>query len=244
LATTLAIESFADINPRERAELGADYTADSTVLKVRSSEGYTDGQSIYVGQLSAGGCVKAVVASVVDATTINRAQPLSLPHTRYEPVQAVLGNLIHVYRAANINGQRPAREAFTVLATREINADYQSTYYYDSAGESNFWYAFTHYHATANDETDLNASVAVRGDDFGHCASITEIRVEAGFVKAFNLKDSTIDQQRRGAETEINAGLSGAYTVPFNLVPEIIRTLTTQLASALLGAGIRRDFKR
>jgi phage gp36-like protein len=234
MSTTLQIESFGNTNLRERTELSADYIPASLVLEVKSSDGYLPGQPIYVGQLAREGVEKAVIASVDDATTISLTEALKLPHARYEPVQAVLGDLIHVYRAANINGSVPADAAFSVLATRSISADHQSTYFTDSAGDSNFWYRFTYYNAVTLDETDLGDSVAVRGDDFGHYASISEIRVEAGFEHAHNLKDSTIDQQRRAAEAEINASLSRAYTVPFTPVPEIVKTLTIQLASALL----------
>jgi hypothetical protein len=234
MATTLQIESFGETNLRERTELSADYVADSLILEVKSTDGYVAGPTIYVGQLAREGVEKAVIASVDDETTISLTQALKLPHTRYEPVTAVLGDLVHVYRAANVNGSVPADEAFTVLATRSINADHQSTYYTDSAGDSNFWYRFTYYNAVTLDETDLSDSVAVRGDDFGHYASISEIRVEAGFEHAHNLKDATIDQQRRAAEAELNASLSGAYTVPFSPVPGIVKTLTIQLASALL----------
>lgn len=234
MATTLNIESFGEINLKERTELSADYVTGSLVLEVRSSDGYVAGQTIYVGQLSREGVEKAVIASVDDEMTISLTQALELPHARYEPVTAVLGDLIHVYRAANVNGSVPADEAFSVLATRSIKADHQSTYFTDSAGDSNYWYRFTYYNAVTSEETDLADSVAVRGDDFGHYASISEIRIEAGFEHAHNLKDTTIDQQRRAAEAEINASLSGAYTVPFSPVPEIIHTLTVQLASALL----------
>jgi hypothetical protein len=62
--------------------------------------------------------VKAVIESVDDETTINLIEALKLPHTHYEPVTAVLGDLIHIYRAANVNGSVPVDEAFSVLATR------------------------------------------------------------------------------------------------------------------------------
>jgi phage gp36-like protein len=234
MATTLQIESFGEVNLKERTELSADYVAGSLSLEVRSTNGYAAGQPIYVGQLSREGVEKAVIGVVVDETTISLTQALKLPHTRYEPVTAVLGDLIHVYRAANVNGSVPAEDAFSVLATRSIKADHQSTYFTDSVGDSNYWYCFTYYNAVTLEETDLSDSVAVRGDDFGHYASISEIRAEAGFENAHNLKDTVIDQQRRAAEAEINASLSGAYTVPFTPVPEIIHTLTIQLAAALL----------
>lgn len=235
MSTTLAPESFSDINLRERTELDGDYVPGSSVLLVRSSEGYVPGQIIYVGRLGAEGCERAVIASVPTETTINLTQTLALPHTRYEPVRAVLGDLIKIYRAVNVDGRAPAREFFTVLATRAINADHQSTYYTDSMGDSNFWYTFTYFNPLTNDETELQVEDAVRGDDFGHYASIHEIRIEAGFENAYNLKDTAIDEKRRDAEAEINASLSGAYTVPFTSpVPAIVRTLTKQLAAALL----------
>lgn len=62
-----------------------------------------------------------------------------------------------------------------------------------------FRYRYTYYNATSNIETDIEDSVPVRGDDFGHYASLTEIRSEAGFDNAINLSDVTIDQQRRAA---------------------------------------------
>ncbi|MDQ0869046.1 phage gp36-like protein [Arthrobacter sp. V1I9] len=234
MSTTLQIESFGEINLRERTELSADYAPETLVLEVKSSEGYAPGQTIYVGLLSREGVEKAVIDSVVDATTIGLTQALKLPHTRYEPVTAVLGDLIHVYRAANSNGSVPADDAFTVLATRSINADHQSTYFTDSAGNSDFWYRFTYYNATTLDETDLADSEPVRGDDFGHYVSVSEIRNLAGFENAFNLKDVTIDHWRRAAETEINSALAGAYTVPFNPVPALVKSLTLELAAALL----------
>jgi phage gp36-like protein len=170
----------------------------------------------------------------VDETTINLTSALALAHARYEPVTAVLGDSIHIYRAPDFNGTVPADDQFTVLTTRTIDPDQQSTYYSDSVGSSDFWYRYTYFNPLTLEETPLTAFDAFRGDDFAHYASLAEIRNEAGFKNATNLPDSDIEQQRRAAEAEINASLSGAYTVPFNPVPEIIHTLTTQLASALL----------
>jgi hypothetical protein len=139
MSTTLQIESFGETNLRKRTELSADYIPASLVLEVKNSAGHSEGQTIYVGQLAREGVEKAVIASVDDETTISLTEALKLSHTRYEPVTAVLGDLIHVYRAANVNGSVPAEDAFSVLVTRSINADHQSTYFTDSAGDSNFW---------------------------------------------------------------------------------------------------------
>lgn len=230
----LRIDSFHESNIVERGELAADAPAGATTLLLRSTQGIVDGQTLYVGYLSREGIEKAVVASVVDETTINLTQALELPHTRYEPVTAVLGDKIHIYRAVNVTDIVPEAGAFTVLATREIDPDQMSTYYRDSAGSSGYWYRFTYFNETTMAETDLLELPAVRGQNAPHYASISEIREAAGFQNAYNLSDSRIELWRRTAEAEINAALAGSYTVPFDPVPEIVHTLTVQLAAALL----------
>ncbi|MDQ0825420.1 hypothetical protein QFZ60_001593 [Arthrobacter sp. B2I5] len=234
MATTLRIDSFDELNIVERGELSLDSVMGSSVLGVRCVDDLVAGQTIYVGQLSREGIEKAVIASIADETTISLVEPLQLAHARFEPVTAVLGDSIHIYRAPNVDGTVPSDDQFTILTTRTIDADQTSTYFKDSTGSSAFWYRYTYFNPITLDETPLNAFDAFRGDDFGHYASLSEIRREAGFENAFNLKDAVIDQQRRMAEAEINASLAGAYTVPFTTVPEIIHTLTIQLAAALL----------
>ncbi|KSZ59665.1 hypothetical protein Z045_05700 [Rhodococcus pyridinivorans KG-16] len=234
MSTTLNVESFSEINIRERSTLAEGAEAGSTVLTLSSTEGYVVGDILYLGNLSREGCEKTVIASVDDATTVTLTNPTTLPHARFEPVTSVLGDLIRIYRAVNVDGGVPSTEMFAVLATRSIDPDQLSTYFTDSQGSSNYWYRFTYFNATTMDETSLNDSIPVRGDDFGHYASLTEIRREAGFENATNLSDVVVDQKRRAAESEVNTALSSAYTTPFDPVPEIIRTLTIQLAAGYL----------
>lgn len=103
-STTLRIDSLQDINVLERTELSADYVDDAETLLVRSIEGLFVGQSLYVGQLSREGCESAVIESVVYETTIRLSEALKLPHARYEPVTAVLGDSIHIHRARILMG--------------------------------------------------------------------------------------------------------------------------------------------
>lgn len=234
MATTLRIDSFQDINIVERSELRLDYVADTTLLFVRSTDGLIAGQVIYVGHLSLEGCEKAVIASVDDETKISLSEALKLPHGRYEPVTAVLGDAIQILSAPDLNGIVPDDDQFTVLTTRTIDPDQQSTYYRDATGSSAVWYRYVYFNPVTLEKTPLQAFDAFRGDDFAHYASLSQIRNEAGFKNATNLADSIIEQKRRDAEAEINASLSGAYEVPFFPVPEIVRTLTIQLAAALL----------
>lgn len=244
MATTLAIESFSENNMRERSKLSEGADIGATTLLVESTEGFADGDIIYVGQLSREGCEKAVIQSVDSATTVTLSAPLELPHSRFEAVTSVVGDKINVYRAVNVNGSVPIDEAFALIITRGIDPDQLSTYYSDPIGNSGFWYRHTYYNPFNQAETDLDESDARRGDDFGHYASLTEIRKESGFDNALNLSDVVIDQQRRIAESEINAALGGKYTVPFTPVPERIHTLTIQLAAALLVANAYRGTAR
>lgn len=234
MATTLRIDSFHESNIVERGELAADALEGATTLLLRSTQGILVGQIIYVGHLSREGIEKAAVASVDDETTVTLAAPLKLAHRAYEPVTAVLGDKIHIYRAVNVIDTVPADDAFTVFATREIDPDQMSTYYRDSAGSSGYWYRFTYFNEITMTETDLLELPAVRGENAPHYASIREIREAAGFQNAYNLSDSRVELWRRTAEAEINAALAGSYTVPFDPVPEIVHTLTVQLAAALL----------
>lgn len=234
MSSTLNAESFSEINIRERTSLNQGAAANDTTLHVVSTEGFSAGQPIFVGTPARDGCEGATVDTVTDDTTLTLTAPLGLAHGPYEPVLGVIGGSIRIYRASNVDGTVPSDDDFALLVVRSIDADQQTTYYTDPDGSSDYWYKLTYYDATNNAETALADAVAVRGSDYGHYASLTEIRREAGFTNAYNLSDVTIDQQRAAAESEINSTLANNYTTPFSPVPADIRTLTIQLAAGLL----------
>jgi phage gp36-like protein len=246
MSTSLQIESFSDANlaGQPRTTLTAPAAAEATSLIVETTENFEPGRIVYVGLLSREGCERAVVSTLTDDTTLTLVSPLKYAHGRSEPVTGVLGDLVNVYRALNVDNRPPAVEDFTQLGSRSIDAERETTYYTDSTGGADYWYRFTNYNPTTPLETDLADAVPVRGDDFGHYASLTEIRSEAGFENAYNLSDVAIDQQRRAAESEINVALGTKYTTPFVPVPDIIHTLTIQLAAGLLLANAYRGTTR
>jgi hypothetical protein len=234
LTTTLKIQSFSESNIRERTALTASVAAGESSLPVESTQGYAPGDIIYLGALSRDECEKAVVQAVPSATVLTLASPLTLDHNRLDAVTSVLGDLIHIYRAPDVDGQVPADEMFTVLATRNIDPDQQSSYYTDSSGSSAFWYRSTYFNATTMEETRLGDSQPVRGDDFGHYATLGAIRAEAGLKNALNLNDLDVDRQRRNAENEVNSALTGVYEIPFKKVPSLITTIVEKLAAGFL----------
>jgi|GEM_PF-5332859 len=234
MSTTLQADSFSRNNIRERTSLVEGVPEGASAIKVASTQGYEAGSIIYVGELAREQCEKAVVESLADGMTVSLVSPLKYPHAAFADVTGVLGDLVHFYRAANVDGKVPADDQFTVLATRDIDPDQPSTYMTDTSGGSEFWYRSTYFNATTNEETALDAVEARRGQDWGNYCSLDEIRDEAGFTSAFNLNDSLIFQHRRSAQSEINTALGSVYTVPFKPVPEIIRTLTIKLAAGML----------
>lgn len=235
MPTTLKLPSFAENNIRERTSLKAAVAAGVSVLPVESTQGLVAGQTIYIGALAREECEKAVIQAVSSPTSLTLTAPTSYEHAAFDAVTGVLGDMIHLYRAANVDGSVPADAGFSVLATRNIDPDQVSSYYTDSTGSAGFWYRWTYYNVTTLEETPLIESPTVRGDDFGHYASLEAIRKKAGFENATRLSDLTIDQQRRIAESQINARLGGYMTVPFTKpIPDIIETITILLAAGYL----------
>lgn len=234
MATTIRIESFKKINLRERTVLTEAVEAGASTIRVESTEGFEAGQSIYLGALAREGCERAVVSVVVDETTIDLSNELEASHGRFDAVTGVLGDRIRIYRAPNTNDQPPADDAFSVLGSRAVDPDQPNTFYTDSTGSADYWYKAVYWNEATGDETPLSLADPMRGDDYGRYAHLDEIRSEAGLNNAKNLPDYKIDQQRRAAESEINATLAVRYKVPFKPVPEIIHTLTVKLAAGLV----------
>lgn len=235
MATTLRAESLADINIRERSQLTAAAAVGATTITVESSDGFEANTPLILGKGAQDGCELAVVASVPSATQITLTAALTYAHDAYEPVTGLVGRKMRIYRAPNVDGAVPDDSAFAALASRTLDVDQTSTYYVDSEGSASYWYKLTYFNDLNLDETDLSAAVAARGDDFGHYASLSQIRSKAGFDGATNLSDQRIDIERRAAEDEINTALKDYYTVPFvKPVPSDITSLTIQLAAGLL----------
>ena len=194
-------------------------------------------RKFYVGALSREQCEKAVVLAVTDSSTLTLVAGLKHDHAAYDGVTAVVGDLIRIWRAQNVDGQVPVLEAFSIYATRNINPENSLTFYTDSSGSADWWYRSTYFNASTMEGTDLDSSFPVRGDDLGHYATLDSIRREAGFTDAQNLSPVDVDAKRREAESEINASLGDRLTVPFvKPIPDIIETITIKLAAGLLVA--------
>lgn len=171
---------------------------------------------------------------MVDETALNPSGPLERAQKRFKPVTAGLGDSVRIRRAVNVDGRVPLTEAFSPLASRAIEEDQPDTYYTDSSGGAGNWYLLTNWNEPTDEETPLDLSATVCGDDYARYASLGDTRAEAVFTNSTNLSDTDVDQQRRAAEAEINGKLVNNYETPFKPVPEAVRILTEKLAAAFL----------
>lgn len=233
MATTLRAPSFAEVNVKERTTLSAESAAADTTLELTSAQGFAADDFILIGHPGVENCEKRQISGLTGLVATVSA--LTLNHEAYEPVTALRGDKVVFYRAANVDGTIPDDEDFTELAAVDIDPDQQSTYYNDSDGSSGYWYKFTYRNSETEAETDLADATAVRGDDYGHYASLSQIRKDAGLQHNPNIDDELVDEHRRAAESEINSAMTGRYVVPFSSpVPDLITQITIQLAAGLL----------
>lgn len=236
MSATINVESFGALNLKEQAQLDDDWAAAATTATLKSTQGLSSGSIIYVGMLGSEVCERLVINAPPTATTISVTSGPGVAHDRFEPVTAVFGDQVKLYRAANVDGSIPDDADFAAVGSPvSIDPDQTYTEITDSSGSSDYWYKYTYRNSASTAETDLADSVAARGDDYGHYAALEDIRSEAGLSNADGLADIAIDRHRLAAEAEINGKLAGSYTVPFATpTPELVRAITIKLAAGLL----------
>lgn len=234
MATTLRAESFSSSLIQEVTRLDVKALAAATALTVESNQGLAVGDFLYLGTLGQERCEKAIIASLSSVTGVV-VGATSYDHQRFESVTKISSDQIKFYRAANVNGSVPDDSLFSVIVTRNIDPDQLGTFYTDSTGGSGYWYKYTYFNSATSAETPLADASAVRGSDFAHYATVSQIRGRAGFQNNLNLSDVKVDEHRRAAEAEINSALISRYTVPFaKPVPEMVHRITVQLGAGLL----------
>jgi len=236
MAATLRAESFGAVNLKERTSLDADLAAAVTTLTVKSTEALAVGNFIYLGLTAQEVTEKLAIATVPSATSITVSTGPGVAHKRFEPIVAVFGDQVKLYRVANVDGSIPADASFSAVGSPvTIDPDQTYTELTDSGGSSDYWYKYTYRNSTSTAETELSDSVAARGDDYGHYADLEDVRSEAGLSGAEGLSDNVVDRHRQAAEAEINGALTSSYTVPFATpTPELVRAITIKLAAGFL----------
>ena len=234
MAQTLRLTNFGSRNIVDQTQLTTIVNTGSNSLPVADSNDFTTG---YVLIGTAGSKTAEMVASTnpSTATSVPLSANTTLQHEQYEPVYALFGNQIKVYRAANVDGTQPADSAFTLLQTVNIDPNDALTTFTDATGGGGYWYKCTYFNSTSSAETDLASAVAVRGTFTVDYCSLDDVREEAGFTYAPFITGDMIDVKLKAAQNEIDSTLSPYYTVPFTPpVPAMVSDICKRLAAGLL----------
>lgn len=241
MATTLRVESFGDANIKEQQALDANAAAGATTLTLKNTANFGGGTFVYVGNLGTKVCEKLTINTVPSATSITVLAGPGIVHNRFEPITAVFGDQIKIYRALNVDGTIPADISFASAGLFvNLNPVDPYTEITDVTGSNAYWYKAVYYNSSSLAETSLASATAARGEDYGHYADLSEIRSEAGMTKATNLSESVINRYRLDAEAMVNGALVNTYTVPFlPPTPQLVRKITIGLAA---GALMQKDY--
>jgi hypothetical protein len=232
MAQQVEIDNFGPLNTLDPDQLQADSLPNTSQILTDNTAIYVVGQYIVVGPLGTELAELKIIQSIDDATHMTFTTPLALKHFRFDPLTALNGNQIRIYRAANVDGHVPADSSFTVLGTVGIATNQMITLYVDQTGDSNWWYKSTYYNTVTTYETSLAESTVARGGGYNFYCSIYEIRKSAGLLGNQYITDAEIDAKRKEAQDEINAALSGMYNVPFQPPVDSMITGITRLMAA------------
>lgn len=233
MSATIKIENYTSLNTKEVSSIKTDTVLDATALVLVNNNNIVTDDYILIGTPGENAEIRQVV-SVDGVNTVNVAA-LKHIHRAYEPVIALRGNQLRIYRADNVDGKQPADPSFAILQTIDIDPDQLETVFTDPYGSADYWYKFIYFNSTTSSGTSLAESGSGRGGGSGQYCSIDSIRKEAGFEHNRNIADTLIGEKRQAAQDYINGALSGVYIVP--LVPPInahIANLTRILAANYL----------
>ena len=236
MAQTLNLSNFDSLNIIGQTQLTATAPVGSSSLAVVNTDDFTSGVYLLIGTKGADGSELLLSNATVSASSIPLLSPTGLPHNQFDPVYALFGSQIKVYRASDAGlGQQPADSAFAPIATINIDSASATTTYTDSSGGGNYWYKFTYFNPGTLDETGLDSSVAIRGSFRNNYCSIDAIRERAGFNHADFVTDTKIDSFRQASQEEIDGKLHEFYNIPFaQPIPDRIRDITERLSAGQL----------
>jgi len=189
--------------------------ANSSSLPVANTNDFESSCYVLIGTASSK-TGELIQAGTISGLSIPLVINTQLAHNQHDSVYALFGNQLKVYRAPNVDGMQPADSVFqaNLIATVNIDPNDNETLYTDSTGSGNYWYKYTYYNPTTDNETDIASATAVRGNFTADYCSLDEIRREAGFKYAPYVTDDQIDEKRQAAQDEINGALDEFYDTP------------------------------
>lgn len=236
MADTLYLTNFPEPNIVERTQIAADVAAAATTVTVKNVDNFANNDIIVLGELGSEQAEKKQITSLDSSTQIITIPALTFKHYNLEPLTKIRGDKIRLYRAANVDGTQPDDGDFSLITTVTIQVSKTYTEYVDEDGGDGYWYKMTYYNSVDSSETDIAESEAIRGGNYGHYATVEQVRRTAGFVDNSDITDDVIAEARDEAESVIKGYIvSSGYYLPLTTPypPSLVR-LVKQLAAAYL----------
>lgn len=234
MSSLLRVDNFQASNTKHQTSLTSDVAAGVSVLPVGNGSDFVAGDILFIGSTGYEQVERKVVQSVTDYA-ITLTAPLEFGHKGTDPVRAVYGDHISIYRVA-VPGDNsvPADAAFgTAIATFFVNLAQPYTDYQDTTGGPGYWYKTT-FTDTNLFESPLSDSIATRGGAYGQYATIEDVKNEAGMQGNVWIDNTEVLKRIKAAQDVVNGMLRGAYNIPFTYVPDSINQITRLLAAGHL----------
>lgn len=232
----LYLTNFPDANIVEQSQLNAAVAATGTSVALKNVSNFAIGDVAVIGRLATEQAEKRELSAVDTSAQTVTFSALSFAHKKLDPITKLRGDQIRIYRAANVDDTQPDDDDFILIHTINIDVTNQITIWNDPTGGVGYWYKITYYASNGGAETDIADSMAVRGGNYGHYATVEQVRKSSGLVGNSDVEDETIAEARNEAESVIKGSiLAAGYTLPFEepYPPSVVR-LVKQLASAYL----------
>lgn len=229
----IRIDNFPKFIFLQETSLSADATEGASSISIVNEQGFDTSHPILIGRPGNDEAEIRTPSSVSDE--LIEIDALDHPHKAGTPVYSLRANKARIYRATNVDGNKPIATSYNLLDTVNLVGDLLFTEYSDASGGSGYWYLYTFVNdvASPEKETEKNASSAVRGGGYGRYVTVDEVRTEAGLNSNPWITDTIIYSKLIKAEAEINSLLASAgYSLPLSSVPENVKH-----ANILLAAG-------
>ena len=232
----LLLATTEDFIKRERTAVATDaLPGNSVVLTVKNSDNFAINDYVVIGWE---GSEQAEMGKVTAASggTIT-VDVLKLPHKADEPVTKYRYNKRKFY--GSLDGLTNFIELTGYGSPVQIQVDDpQGTYLEYSGNEGYLYFKATYWNSTTSEETNVQDSDTVYGDESGRYCSIYAIRKQAGLTNNPFITDGIIETYRKRAENEIDSYLNARYYLPLTNSSNVQEVpFLVENCAVLLGAG-------
>lgn len=217
----------------EIGRLAADATAGTNItLTLDNNDGLSNTDFIAIGFEGSELCELEQINAAVTAGTAVRVATLKFNHRAGEPITKYRYNQRKFYGATSSTGSYTELTANGSPMTIQVD-DPQGTLF-EYSGSTYTYFKSTYYNSQTAEETDIDDSVAVAGDQSSRYATLWAIRKHAGLAGNPFYSDYRLEQKRTQAENEIKSTIMARYVLPLSEVPELITRICELLAAGYI----------